>query len=107
LGFGDYAGAVIFETVFDWKIGNRALLCLRKVRGTVEVWLNQQPLGVRLWSPYQFELTPALKLGENTLRIVVTGTLASYFAGHSPTHYAPAHQEVTGILGDIDITLLN
>ncbi|MFM7678105.1 MAG: hypothetical protein ACKO83_04565, partial [Roseiflexaceae bacterium] len=80
LGLADYAGAVAFETVFDWKIANTALLCLRKVRGTVEVWLNQQPLGVRLCSPYQFDLTPALKFGANTLRIVVTGTLAPYLA---------------------------
>lgn len=107
LGLGDYAGAVAFETVFNWTITNSALLCLREVRGTAEVWLNQQPLGVRLWSPYQFDLTPALKRGQNTLRIVVTGTLAPYMAGHSPTHYAPAHQEITGILGDIEIVLQN
>jgi hypothetical protein len=37
------------------------------------------------------------------LKLVVTNTLAPYLAGHSPTHYAPAYQEVSGILGDIHI----
>lgn len=102
LGLGDYAGAVTFETVLHWISGaSPAYLLLTNVRGSVEVWLNDQLLGVRVWSPYQFDMTDALRPGDNCLRIVVASTLAPYLAGHSPTHYAPAHQEITGILGDV------
>lgn len=104
LGLGDYAGAVIFEHDMMWQAsGGRTLLTCTHVRGSVDVSVNGIAVGVRLWSPYQFDITDALQQGTNTIRITVTGTLAAYLAGHSPTHYAPAHQEVAGILGDVKI----
>lgn len=104
LGLADYAGAVAFETTFDWQHDMvQPVLELAQVRGTVEVWLNHVLLGARIWSPYQFVLTNALVKGTNSIKIIVTNTLAPYLAGHSPTHYAPHHQALAGVLGAITI----
>ncbi len=104
LGYADYAGAVEFDSTFTWdREGTRVAIVLPKVRGSVEVWLNGALLGVRVWSPYQFDATREIVRGQNHLRILVTSTLAPYLATHSPTHYAPAYQEVAGILDQVKL----
>ena len=77
------------------------LIDLGMVRGTAEVIVNGQSVGARIWSPYQFDISDFVQQGQNTITILLTNTLAPYLAGHSPTHYAPAHQEVSGIFGPI------
>jgi hypothetical protein len=41
---------------------------------TLEVLVNGQRAGVRLWQPYQVELTGHLEPGENTLELRVANT---------------------------------
>jgi len=100
LGLGDFAGAVTFTRTLDVNhIYGQWVLDLGVVRGTAEVWVNGESVGVRIWSPYQFDISSKLVIGQNQIAILVTNTLAPYLAGHSPTHYTPAHQEVSGIFG--------
>jgi hypothetical protein len=40
----------------------------------LEVVVNGTPVGVRLWSPYRFEVGDALTSGENTIELRVTNT---------------------------------
>lgn len=102
LGLVDFAGAVTFTRTVDIpQLAGQWLLDLGVVRGTAEVLVNGQVLGARIWSPYQFDISNYLQQGQNTITILVTNTLAPYLAGHSPTHYAPAHQEVSGVSGPI------
>jgi hypothetical protein len=43
----------------------------------LEVLVNGQSAGVRLWAPYQIEVTDLLKPGENTLELRVANTLVN------------------------------
>ena len=43
----------------------------------LEVLVNGQSAGVRLWEPYQVEITSLLKSGENTLELRVANTLVN------------------------------
>jgi beta-galactosidase/beta-glucuronidase len=102
LGLADFAGAVTFTRTIDIDdIRGQWVLDLGVVRGTAEVIVNGQSVGARIWSPYQFDISERLVIGQNQIAILVTNTLAPYLAGHSPTHYTPAHQEVSGIFGPL------
>jgi hypothetical protein len=43
----------------------------------LEVVINGQSAGVRLWEPYQVEVTDLLKSGENTIELRVANTLVN------------------------------
>jgi hypothetical protein len=43
----------------------------------LEVLVNDQSAGVRLWEPYQIEITDLLKPGENMLELRVANTLVN------------------------------
>lgn len=43
----------------------------------LEVIINGQSAGVRLWEPYQVEVTNLLKSGENTIELRVANTLVN------------------------------
>jgi hypothetical protein len=102
LGLADFAGAVTFTRPIDIDdIRGQWVLDLGVVRGTAEIIVNGQSVGARIWSPYQFDISELLVVGQNQIAILVTNTLAPYLAGHSPTHYTPAHQEVSGIFGPL------
>jgi hypothetical protein len=78
-------------------------LDLGSVRGIAEVWLNGQNVGTRLWSPYEFDLSGAIRVGDNTLEILVLNTLAPYLEAVSPTHYVHPGQNISGLMGLVSI----
>jgi hypothetical protein len=47
----------------------------------VEVSVNDRPAGVRLWDPYEFEVTDQLRPGTNEVSIGMTNTLANLLNG--------------------------
>jgi hypothetical protein len=77
LGLPHHSGVVEYETTVDWQQENGAILELGHVRGTAEVWLNGNPLGVRAWGPYRFKLDAGR--GEYHIRIRVTNTLGTHY----------------------------
>ncbi|WP_406312254.1 hypothetical protein OHA77_27040 [Streptosporangium sp. NBC_01639] len=77
----------------------RAELDLGRVRGTAEVTVNGRPAGVRVCWPYTFDL--CLDEGENTVEVLVLGTLAPYLDTVSPTHFVFPGQRVTGLFGPV------
>ena len=52
-------------------------LDLGEVGQTSHLWLNGRDLGVRVCPPYRYDLTDALRDGENALVIEVSNTLAN------------------------------
>ncbi len=104
LGLQNYSGGLIYRrrialpTVFA---GNRVLLDLGYVRGTAEVTVNGRRVGLRIASPYRFDLTDALRDGDNDLQVKVLGTLGPHYRIANPTPYVFPGQEVTGILGPV------
>ncbi len=102
LGLADFAGAIHCwreVEVPEWHNGGRWLVCCDQVRGTMEVRVNGHLAGVRIWSPYQYDVTELLKPGVNHIELLMTNTLAGYLDVHSPTSYAPDYQHPAGLWG--------
>ncbi len=112
-GLSCYAGGIVYEKSFGLTTESPSLvprpapqqssfvLDLGKVRGTAEVWLNGQKIGVRAWAPYRFDLTGKLRDGENLLRIVVYSSLGPHFSQAIPTPYLFAEQRLAGLFGPV------
>jgi hypothetical protein len=102
-GLEAYSGGVHYETSFHLEAvpSGKVLLDLGQVRGTAEVHLNGQAVGTRVWSPYRFDVTRALQVGENTLDVLVLNTLGPYLEAVSPTFYVHPEQTVSGLFGPV------
>ncbi len=82
-GLPYYSGWATYEKTFELATveeNREYVLDLGKVGVAARVTLNGKSLGSRLWKPYRFEITSALRRGTNTLRISITNTLANYFS---------------------------
>jgi hypothetical protein len=105
LGLADYAGAVRCwreVQVEAWQGGRWVVRC-EQVRGTMEVRVNGHVAGVRIWSPYECDVTAFLQPGVNQIELLLTNTLAGYLDVHSPTSYTPAYQHPAGLWGAIQL----
>jgi hypothetical protein len=101
-GLETYSGGVRYQTEFSLeRVPNNLVLDLGRVRGTAEVWVNGQPAGVRVWSPYEFAIQEMVDTGRNTLEILVLNTAAPYLQTVSPTHYVRPGQTVSGLMGPV------
>lgn len=79
-GFSGFSGTGVYENTFALPAGcspSSVLLSLGRVRHTAEVWVNGQLAEVRLWEPYDFNITHFVKQGENNLKILVTNSPAN------------------------------
>jgi len=70
-----FSGFVRYETNFPAKAGQTMLLEIEDAAEGVEVFLNGQSLGIQIAPPFRYNLTDAVKDGENTLAIEVATTL--------------------------------
>ncbi|NJP88413.1 hypothetical protein HCN51_02875 [Nonomuraea sp. FMUSA5-5] len=97
-GLAGYSGGVRYRTTVPASSGP-ALLDLGRVRGSAEVSVNGRPCGVRVCSPYVFEVE--LDDGDNLVEILVLGTLAPFMDEVSPTHFVFPGQRTTGLFGPV------
>ena len=101
-GLEFYSGGVAYEQTAEivdpasWH-----WLDLGRVRGTAEVEINGTPVGVRVWSPYRFDLAGTLLAGENHIVVRVFNTLAPYLKGASPTRTIFGDQDDSGLFGPV------
>jgi hypothetical protein len=74
-GLTYYAGTATYERDFelapDFR-GDQILLDCGEVGVAVEIFLNGQKVGTRLWKPYSVDVTKFIKPGRNHLQIMVT-----------------------------------
>jgi hypothetical protein len=104
-GLDAYSGALRLWAGFDLPAVPSAplLLDLGRVRGTAEAWVNGQPVGARVLSPYRFDITSAARAGRNRVEILATNTLAPYLDAVSPTHYVRPGQTISGVMGPVRV----
>jgi len=101
-GLSCYSGGIVYEKTFTLNLNEGEWwLDLGKVRGTAEVWLNDEKVGVRVWSPFRFNLTGKLRVGENRLRIIVYSSLGPHYSEAIPTPYLFAEQKQAGLFGPV------
>lgn len=106
-GLAGYSGGVRYKRRIEWKGAGgertRPLLDLGRVRGTAEVLINGASAGVRIWSPYAFDLSGLLSPGENELEVRVFNTLGPYLDAVSPTRFVFEGQRVSGMMGPVKL----
>lgn len=102
-GLESYAGGIRYRrtlTLDALPVGG-VWLDLGRVRGTAEVWINGQSAGVRVLSPYRYDVTAWVRTGANQVEVLVLNTLASYLDVQSPTFYVFPGQCDSGLLGPV------
>jgi hypothetical protein len=79
-GYPYFSGRAVYRKRFDLPenfIGKRVFVEPEMQDDVLEVIVNGQSAGVRLWAPYQVEITDLLKSGKNTLELRVANTLVN------------------------------
>ncbi|MFJ2270874.1 hypothetical protein ACIOHO_31845 [Streptomyces sp. NPDC087849] len=107
-GLAEYSGGVRYRREVTLPAGaaaGRVSLDLGRVRGTAEVRVDGTAAGVRVCSPYVFDLTGLAGPGAHTLDITVFGTLAPHMDATSPTHFVFPGQRVSGLLGPVRLRI--
>jgi len=71
-----YSGSALYEIEFELPrelLGRRLELDLGEVGVAAEAWLNEQPLGVRAWRPFRFDITERART-RNRLKVRVANS---------------------------------
>jgi hypothetical protein len=67
-----FSGYVDYRKTFEFKRTKRQVtLDLGKVQHMAQVWVNGKECGMRLWRPFRYDITDAVKPGKNQLLIRV------------------------------------
>ena len=99
-GLPNHSGAVRYRR----RIGAQALrLDLGEVRGTAEVLVDGESAGVRVCSPYSFDLTGRIGRDGAALEVLVLNTLGPHLDAVSPTPYVFPGQRRSGLFGPVRI----
>jgi hypothetical protein len=102
-GLGSYSGGVTYRRQVDLDTAGATVLELGRVRGTAEVRVNGELIGARVWSPYRFDISAAVRPGANEIEVSVFNTLAPYLDDASPTTMVFGGQRVSGLLGPVKL----
>ncbi|MFF7929889.1 glycosyl hydrolase [Streptomyces sp. NPDC007940] len=100
LGLGGWSGGVTYARTLEVPAGPDPVLDLGRVRGSVAVCVDGEPVGEAFCAPYRFELRGSVG---RTVRLEVTvhNTLAPYLAEATPTAWAFPSQLPSGLLGPV------
>lgn len=71
-GTGEYSQTIRVDRAYLGKALRLHISCGKDI---AEVLVNGKPAGLRLWCPYELDITPFIKEGENTVAIRITNTL--------------------------------
>jgi hypothetical protein len=109
-GYSHFSGRAIYRKRFEMPetfIGQRVFVEPEMQDDVLEVLVNGQSAGVRLWDPYQVEITSLLKSGENTLELRIANTLINLLeAVERPSGLAGAPKLVPYRTFTFDLTTL-
>ncbi|MEU6377020.1 glycosyl hydrolase [Streptomyces sp. NPDC046909] len=102
VGLGGWSGGVTYAREVEVPGGTDPVLDLGRVRGSVAVSVDGEPVGEAFCAPYRFGLG---RFAGRTVRVEVTvhNTLAPYLAEATPTAWAFPYQLGSGLLGPVTI----
>ena len=69
-----YSGTAVYKTSFEWKDAKTVFLQLPSNNCVTEVYINEQKTGIIWCSPWNLDVSPYLKKGNNELRLEVTNS---------------------------------
>jgi hypothetical protein len=103
-GLPNHSGAVRYRRRIAAPEPDAAVrLDLGEVRGTAEVLVDGQSAGVRVCSPYVFDLGGRIGPQGASVEIVVLNTLGPHLDGVSPTPYVFGGQRRSGLFGPVRV----
>jgi hypothetical protein len=102
-GLPNHSGAVRYRRRLDPPQGETVRLDLGEVRGTAEVLIDGESAGVRVCSPYTFDLSGRIGAAGGDLEILVLNTLAPHLDAVSPTPYVFPGQRRSGLFGPVRV----
>jgi hypothetical protein len=75
-------GAENFSGLLDYTktiqldmFGSQVIVDLGEVNHVAEMWVNGKPVGSRMWGPYVFDISSAVKQGANEIRVRVANLI--------------------------------
>lgn len=98
--YPDFSGHIEYECAFAAEKSEKAYLEIENVGECAEVFLNGESCGLRVCKPFRYDLTGKIKEGQNSLKILVSTTLANGLQD-PVSMYVPLSP--TGISGKINI----
>lgn len=82
-GLPFYSWSVSYSAKYELRAGASCKVSLGRWEGTVaEVKVNGKPAGIIGWQPYELDVTPLVRNGENTVEVIVTGSLKNLLGPH-------------------------
>jgi hypothetical protein len=84
-GYPYFSGTGVYSQVFeapDTPSGSRLVISVDFVRDMVEILVNGKSAAVRLWRPWEADVTDLLRKGENELELRVTNSAANFLEGN-------------------------
>jgi hypothetical protein len=108
LGLPHYCGGVVYskEVSLAPGPGEQTFLDLGHVRGTADVTVNGVACGVRIWHPYRFDISNAVKDDANRIEVRVFNTLGPHFAVGHPSHHVFDNHTKSGVFGPVTVSTI-
>ncbi len=113
-----YSGSVVYKNSFDLQQLKTVKLCVDHLEGLATVKVNGIDCGTIWTKPYQINISKAIKVGENTIEIIVTNTWNNRLIADSklpqqkritytmhPFNWSNKKLQSSGIIGDIKISI--
>jgi len=78
----EYVGTMFYQKELYLKNVNsfiRIQLDLGKVGEIAHLYVNNKEVGVKMWSPYNFDITDFIQEGKNTIFVEIKNSLANHF----------------------------
>ncbi len=100
-GLRSYSGGIWYRTTVTLtpaQVRKASILNLGQVSSSAEVRVNGRSAGVRVASPWVFDVAELLKAGENRIEILVYNTLANHYTT-IPTRYRG--NTLSGLMGPV------
>ena len=104
-GLSYFSGSASYQKQIELPrayLGRKLVLDCGRVGSAVELWVNGKPAGVRVWLPYRFDISGLVQEGPNTVRLVVTNTMANERAVENHARQL-AKIDMNGLLGPVTL----
>lgn len=101
-----FAGLIKYEKTFEVdEVKKDAYLSFEFVYEAIELWINDEYVGMKICPPYIFDIAKYLKKGENTIRVEVATTLDRDRFTRPEPPFIMFHDTVdpTGMYGEIKL----
>lgn len=107
----NFSGFIRYENNINIPNMNleKAILTIDNAFEGVELWINQEHIGMKICPPYEFRIGQFLKPGKNRIQIEVANTLypevKSINGAFNPFTYRQIVEEPVGIVGEVRICI--